>query len=81
MIQFKLENGFKLDLEKSDKVFTPTKTTEVIIEGILKNNSQKKDTLDLGCGCGVIGLSLFKNGLDKLILSICIPPKTDFFFY
>ena len=65
MIQFKLENGFKLDLEKSDKVFTPTKTTEVIIEGILKNNSQKKDTLDLGCGCGVIGLSLFKNGLVK----------------
>ena len=34
MIQFKLENGFKLDLEKSDKVFTPTGTTEVIIEGI-----------------------------------------------
>ena len=65
MIQFKLENGFKLDLEKSDKVFTPTKTTEVIIEGILKNNSQKKDTLDLGCGCCVIGLSLFKNGLVK----------------
>ena len=63
MFQFKLDNGFKLDLEKSDKVFTPTGTTEAIIEAILENNNQKKNTLDLGCGCGVIGLSLFKNGL------------------
>lgn len=63
MIQFKLENGFKLDLEKSDKVFTPTGTTEAIIEAVLENNNQKKKTLDLGCGCGVIGLSLFNNGL------------------
>ena len=65
MIQFKLENGFKLDLEKSEKVFTPTGTTEAIIEAILENNNQKKNILDLGCGCGVIGLSLFKNGLVK----------------
>ena len=42
MIQFKLENGFKLDLEKSEKVFTPTGTTEAIIEAILENNNQKK---------------------------------------
>ncbi len=65
MIQFKLDNGFKLHLEKSEKVFTPTGTTEVIIEAIIENNNQKKTTLDLGCGCGVIGLSLFKNGLVK----------------
>ena len=65
MIQFKLDNGFKLDLEKSEKVFTPTGTTEVIIEAIIENNNQKKTTLDLGCGCGVIGFSLFKNGLIK----------------
>ena len=65
MIQFKLDNGFKLNLEKSDRVFTPTGTTEVILEAILENNNQKKITLDLGCGCGVIGLSLFKNGLVK----------------
>ena len=42
MIQFKLENGFKLDLEKSEKVFTPTGTTEAIIEAILENNNKKK---------------------------------------
>ncbi len=65
MIEFKLENGFKIDLEKSEKVFTPTGTTETIIEGILENNNEKRTTLDLGCGCGVIGLSLFKNGLIK----------------
>ena len=35
MIQFKLDNGFKLNLEKSDTVFTPTGTTEAILEGIV----------------------------------------------
>ena len=65
MIEFKLENGFKIDLEKSEKVFTPTGTTETIIEGILENNNEKRTTLDLGCGCGVIGLSLFKNGFNR----------------
>ena len=53
-MEFKLENGFKIDLEKSEKVFTPTGTTETIIEGILENNTKKRTTLDLGCGCGVI---------------------------
>ena len=63
MIEFKLENGFKIDLETSEKVFTPTGTTEAVIEAVLENNKGKKKTLDLGCGCGVIGLSLFANGL------------------
>ena len=63
MIEFKLENGFKIDLETSEKVFTPTGTTEAVIEAVLENNKEKKKTLDLGCGCGVIGLSLFANGL------------------
>jgi methylase of polypeptide subunit release factors len=65
LIEFTLENGFKIDLEKSDKVFTPTGTTEAILEGILENDYEKRSTLDLGCGCGVIGLSLYKNGLIK----------------
>ena len=63
MIEFKLENGFKINLETSEKVFTPTGTTEVVIEAVLENNKEKKKTLDLGCGCGVIGLSMFANGL------------------
>ena len=45
MIQFKLDSGFKLDLEKSDEVFTPTGTTETIIEAVLENNNQKKKRL------------------------------------
>lgn len=63
MFEFKLDNGFSLKLEKNEKVFTPTGTTEAIIESVLENNFQKKKTLDLGCGCGVIGLTLFKHGL------------------
>ena len=42
MIQFKLDNGFKLNLEKSEKVFTPTGTTEAIVEAVIENNNQKK---------------------------------------
>ena len=46
MIQFKLENGFKIDLETSEKVFTPTGTTESVIEAVLENNKERKKTLD-----------------------------------
>ena len=42
MIEFKLENGFKIDLETSEKVFTPTGTTEAVIEAVLENNKEKK---------------------------------------
>ena len=42
MIEFKLENGFKIDLETSEKVFTPTGTTETVIEAVLENNKEKK---------------------------------------
>jgi len=58
---FKLDNGFSIDLEKNDKVFTPTGTSKVLVEAIIENVKDKKKTLDLGCGCGAIGLSLFKN--------------------
>ena len=45
MIEFKLENGFKINLETSEKVFTPTGTTEVVIEAVLENNKEKKNIL------------------------------------
>ena len=52
-------------MKKDDKVFTPTGTSKVLVEAIIENVKEKKKILDLGCGCGAIGLSLFKNNIVK----------------
>lgn len=65
MYTFKLDNGFSIDLEKDEKVFTPTGTSKVLVEAIIENVKDKKKILDLGCGCGAIGLSLFKHDIVK----------------
>ena len=65
MYNFKLDSGFSIDLEKDDKVFTPTGTSKVLVEAIIENVKEKKKILDLGCGCGAIGLSLFMNNIVK----------------
>ena len=56
---------FSIDLEKSNNVFTPTGTSKVLVDAIIENVKNKKKVLDLGCGCGAIGLSLFKNNIVK----------------
>ena len=65
MYNFKLDNGFSINLEKNDKVFTPTGTSKVLVEAIIETVKEKKKILDLGCGCGAIGLSLFMNNIVK----------------
>ena len=47
MIEFKLENGFKINLETSEKVFTPTGTTEAVIEAVLENNKEKNNVIGI----------------------------------
>jgi methylase of polypeptide subunit release factors len=41
-------------------VFTPNKTSELILEAALKHNQLSKSALDLGCGSGVVSISLKK---------------------
>ena len=47
MYTFKLDNGFSIDLEKNDKVFTPTGTSKVLVEAIIENVKEKKKFLIL----------------------------------
>ena len=58
-IIFSPEKNFNLRCYIDSKVFSPTRTTELIVKSI-KNNKSKikknKKILDLGCGSGVIGI-------------------------
>lgn len=49
----------------SKGVFTPNTTTELLIDAVRKTISKPLKILDLGCGTGVVGLSLWLEGLVK----------------
>ena len=67
-IIFSPEKNFNLRCYIDSKVFSPTRTTELIVKSI-KNNKSKikknKKILDLGCGSGVIGISIKKKIFKK----------------
>tara|TARA_B100000686_G_C16732855_1_gene941774 strand:- start:643 stop:1362 length:720 start_codon:yes stop_codon:yes gene_type:complete len=60
--------GLKINYYTNSNVFYPTRTTTLIIKSILKNKNwfnNKKKILDLGCGSGVIGITIKKKILKK----------------
>ena len=60
---FKPIKNLKIKYYSNDKVFTPTRTSVLIIKGIEKNKkifTKYKTLIDLGCGTGVLGISLKK---------------------
>lgn len=52
-----------LQIKTRSDVFFPTDTTLLVIEACQKLIKKPGKTLDLGCGCGVTGLSLVELGL------------------
>lgn len=50
-----------MKLKIINKVFTPTGTSNLLIEASIKIIKQKKGILDLGCGCGIVGISISKK--------------------
>jgi len=51
----------KTKLEIDKKVFKPTGTSELLLQASLKQIKKTNDILDLGCGSGIVGISIAKT--------------------
>ncbi|MSP97721.1 MAG: methyltransferase domain-containing protein [Betaproteobacteria bacterium] len=57
--------GIELQFETRSGVFFPTDTSSVLIAGCELVVKEPFKTLDIGCGCGVVGLTLAKMDLVR----------------
>jgi hypothetical protein len=64
-IKFSLCPEKEITLVTAPGVFTPTGTTNLLIQAVQKRISGLSTLLDLGCGTGIVGLSLCLQGLVK----------------
>jgi HemK-like putative methylase len=61
MNEYKIDRKKKINIRLNKNVFVPNETTKLLINSLLKNLPKKKlSVLDLGCGSGVVGISLLK---------------------
>ena len=57
--EFKLNDKENYDFKKLINSFSPTGTSNVLLNAILNYNPPKGKLLDLGSGIGIIGIMLF----------------------
>jgi len=73
MLELKLNSKKTIKLNTSSRVFVPTQTTHYLLSAIKDNIEKKKklDVIDMGCGNGVLGISLLKifNNINKMIFT------------
>jgi len=73
MIKIELEKNKVIKLNTSSKVFVPTQTTHYLLEAIKENIDKKKklEVIDMGCGNGVLGISLLKmfKNITRLVFT------------
>lgn len=66
MYQYSIPNNKEtLSFELKKGVFHPTDTSSILIDACGKVITAPKKILDLGCGCGLVGITLSKMGLCK----------------
>ena len=56
----KCDENIKIFLNTSDNVFAPTATSDFLISAVSSNTNKVDKLLDLGCGNGIVGISLSK---------------------
>lgn len=76
---FELDNDVSIELATAPGVFVPTHTSALCIEAVRNQDPAPGRALDLGCGCGVVGIAMTKLGYatEPLFASDLSPEAVD----